>query len=1035
MVETDETKKNRVIGVNLASTETIGGQISLKNDAAASSIITPNESPAMQDLLKVGPDFAAQQQKLCIQEPVIKNNPALGVYELNDDLKGLQHGTYLQAANRESHTKDRSLVSRHEMKATASLVNYKEATNFSGYGHLKNETENAKSVEVVYTLPAFNNSASNGAQVIVDEARVNQFDGFEYKDEQGNVIPGFDITYSYQGHEGEYSTIDTLKRREDFGWGKVTAIMVFGSLLPHSSYRVEFPFKIVNADQVNSQTIFNLNEYAVYDLTINQHTNSRLNFRLSTPIFARSDYQDISLMAITKDNDEYQPVPTAVQQLMPTLGEVPSTITNFNAQATISQEDSNDEQVLWQGGRYFFALAPIQSAIQEHGYSVNVDETGRKLMQAAAFTVNDTHLTLDGADFIPYILIHQLLITKEFTLKAETKDDWTPAAGIVKVAGLAANNKELAVDPEQAFIVDDSALNSAQPGEYEVTIGYFLNGSEDDDMLITSSTKVAVVENKQTINVHYVDLISATGKDKEELQPSDGKVLSDQTQTFTGKGDQSYTNQLWGPDAGYEIFAFEEGAKQGKYVGGEPAKDYYVYLTHKIEKIDEDHQVTRTIIFNMPAGAKQVVKQTGRIQRFGVVDKTNDEKTWSDWSTATLPAVEAPVIPGYTSRNVATEPISLTTKDSNVEISYQPEKVSAKIKFVDEDGQQIDEQVVTGLTGELIDYSPKAEIKNLAAQGYLIVENDLPTHARFMATDDKKTPEYQIVVSRQKAQVQPVTIFYVDVPLKHLPLVKPSAGTILSDHTQKLEVAEGDSYTNQLWDYAGAGYDLFKADEGATKGQYFAGSPEQQYYVYLTHHTTPQVDKHQVTRTIKIEMPDKTQQVIVQEAVATRTGFHDEVTGKDNWQDWVNGTFPKYVPTTIAGYEAQTIAAEEVDAQATDSELAISYSAKPAEVTVKFSDQFGTELKTTNFTGVTGEEFNYDPADQIKQFENEGYQLKENNFPADHHFAAGKQTYAIKLNKLVPVKPHSANNDNEKPASTASSTSKKGIFAAFKGLF
>lgn len=27
---------------------------------------------------------------------------------------------------------------------------------------------------------------------------------------KGNVIPEFDITYSYQGHEGEYSTIDLL---------------------------------------------------------------------------------------------------------------------------------------------------------------------------------------------------------------------------------------------------------------------------------------------------------------------------------------------------------------------------------------------------------------------------------------------------------------------------------------------------------------------------------------------------------------------------------------------------------------------------------------------------------------------------------------------------------------------------------------------------------------------------------------------------------------------------------------------------------
>ena len=57
------------------------------------------------------------------------------------------HGTYLQATNSESQDKDRSLVSRNSMSETASLVNYRAAADFSGYGHLKNNTETTKSVE------------------------------------------------------------------------------------------------------------------------------------------------------------------------------------------------------------------------------------------------------------------------------------------------------------------------------------------------------------------------------------------------------------------------------------------------------------------------------------------------------------------------------------------------------------------------------------------------------------------------------------------------------------------------------------------------------------------------------------------------------------------------------------------------------------------------------------------------------------------------------------------------------------------------
>ena len=636
MLDTDEIKKNEVLGVELAPVETVGGQVKL-GEKSASSVASLNRTPLLEKMLKAAPNFAAQQQKLNGQEPVIKNNPALGEYQLIDDLGGLMHGTYLQATNSESHAKDRSLVSRNSMSETASLVNYRAATDFSGYGHLKNNTETTKSVEVVYTLPTFEGKQGT-AQVVLDGARINEFDGLEYKDEKGNVIPGFDITYSYQGHEGEYSTIDTLKQRDDFSWEKVTAIMVFGSLLPNSSYRVEFPFKITNLENINTQEQFNLNEYAFYDLTVNKHTTSQLNFRLSTPVFAHDAYQNIPFMALSRTEDGDEVFSEDVQAMMPTLGEVSYAISNFNDEVSFEIDEDN---VMWQGGQYFFKLAVIQSAIQEKGFSVDVDKTGRKLMRAAAFMVQPTYLDFENFDFIPYIVIHQLLITKSFTLKAEAKDDWNSFGGVEKVCGLSSTNEELPVSPEQTFIVDNSELVDATPGDYNVIIGYFLNGSEDNDMLITSPAKVRMVENKQTINVYYVDLVDVPNKSKGDLQPSDGKILENQTQTFTGKGDEEYHNQLWGEENGFEIYEYEQGAKLGAYVGGQPTKDYYVYLIHKIEKIAEDHQVTRTITFNMPDGSKQIIKQIGKIQRLGIADKTANEQTWSDWSKATLPAVTA----------------------------------------------------------------------------------------------------------------------------------------------------------------------------------------------------------------------------------------------------------------------------------------------------------------------------------------------------------------------------------------------------------
>ena len=742
-------------------------------------------------------------------------------------------------------------------------------------------------------------------------------------------------------------------------------------------------------------------------------------------------------MAFSRTEDGDEVFPEDVQAMMPTLGEVPYAISNFNDEISFETDGDN---VMWQGGQYFFKLAAIQGAIQEKGFSVNVDKTGRKLMEASAFMVQPTYLDFESFDFIPYVVIHQLFITKSFTLKAEAKDDWNSFGGIEKVCGLSATNEELPVSPEQTFIVDDSELVDATPSDYNVIIGYFLNGSEDNDMLIISLAKVRMVENKQTINVYYVDLVDVPNKAKGDLQPSDGKILENQTQTFTGQGDEEYHNQLWGEENGFEIYEYEQGAKSGAYVGGQPTKDYYVYLIHKIEKIAEDHQVTRTITFNMPDGSKQIIKQIGKIQRLVITDKTANEQTWSDWSKATLPAVTAPHVPGYTVKNVDAEPISLTSKYSNINVIYHPKQVKVKIKYVDEAGNEIDEQIISGLAGDLISHKPTVETDRLADEGYVIVDNELPQNARLMAEDGEQEKEYKIIISKQNSQVQQITVFYVDVPDDRLPIVKPSSGRIIDNRTQRLNVTEGQTYNNKLWDFESAGYELFKADKGALKGKYFAGSPEQQYYVYLTHQTTPLKKEHHVTRTIQITMPDQTQQLVTQEAIVTRFGVHDEVLGSDIWQEWSKEVLPEYIPTPIDGYDTLTIPAEQVDENASDRSEKIVYTPQTAKIQVKFIDQTGTELVSKELIGKTGEEFDYDPTSQIKSFEAEGYVLDKNTVPADHHFLAGTQTYVINLKKLVAVTPHD-NSETESTIEQIKSTddekteNKKGIFAAFKGYF
>ena len=68
--------KNEVLGVELAPVETVGGQVKL-GEKSASSVASLNRTPLLEKMLKAVRNFAAQQQKLNGQEPVIKNNPAV----------------------------------------------------------------------------------------------------------------------------------------------------------------------------------------------------------------------------------------------------------------------------------------------------------------------------------------------------------------------------------------------------------------------------------------------------------------------------------------------------------------------------------------------------------------------------------------------------------------------------------------------------------------------------------------------------------------------------------------------------------------------------------------------------------------------------------------------------------------------------------------------------------------------------------------------------------------------------------------------
>ncbi len=83
---------------------------------------------------------------------------------------------------------------------------------------------------------------------------------------------------------------------------------------------------------------------------------------------------------------------------------------------------------------------------------------------------------------------------------------------------------------------------------------------------------------------------------------------------------------------------------------------------------------------------------------------------------------------------------------------------------------------------------------------------------------------------------QTVKVHYIDVYGVEGDSYGPTSGTELKERLQTMTGEAEASYTNTLWDYAQAGYELVQAQPEATAGNFDTDpSTDQNYYVYLTH--------------------------------------------------------------------------------------------------------------------------------------------------------------------------------------------------------
>ncbi|MCH3922094.1 mucin-binding protein [Limosilactobacillus sp.] len=244
--------------------------------------------------------------------------------------------------------------------------------------------------------------------------------------------------------------------------------------------------------------------------------------------------------------------------------------------------------------------------------------------------------------------------------------------------------------------------------------GYTADQAQVDQLAIDANDsnqkhEVTIVyhANKQTATITYVD--DATGK-AIKTETVNGKV-GQKIVFATYPGYQIKLLEQQGYELGPNDFRFE-----GEYYSSDSAKNHFtVHLNHG-KKADVDTKtITRTINVTNPDGTVKTTKQAAELSRMVTKDAvTGDVLETGDWTTGAWDEFDTPTIPGYTpsQASVAQQTVTSTTPDTTIAITYTADAKPVKqgdvtIKYVDQDGNEISRQVISGNVGDTIKVTPE----------------------------------------------------------------------------------------------------------------------------------------------------------------------------------------------------------------------------------------------------------------------------------------------------------------------------------------
>ena len=167
-------------------------------------------------------------------------------------------------------------------------------------------------------------------------------------------------------------------------------------------------------------------------------------------------------------------------------------------------------------------------------------------------------------------------------------------------------------------------------------------------------------------------------------------------------------------------------------------------------------------------------------------------------------------------------------------------------------------------------------------------------------------------------------------------------------------------------------------------------SKAQTYNVHLAHNTHNINDSNTVTETIhyKLDNGQKAFDDYNAQLSFTRTGYNDEVTGQNHWNDWqaTNGqTFNAVQSPSKEGYTPDKTSIEAINVNPGNKNIdtTVTYNANAQTAKISYIDDItGRTLKVDNANGKFNQAINFDNNvdNQIKDYEQQGYALKSNNF-------------------------------------------------------